>query len=85
MYKLNSLNQVLLFMMKKNKFYRGSTNTEVVLAGTLKQPEDASYVEFLTTSSVEFIWRCKSKMNILTVIHGNDIVLILLLASFDYF
>lgn len=45
---------------EQTDFYRDSTNTEVVRAGTLKQPEVASYVEFLIMS-VEFIWRCKSE------------------------
>ncbi|KAL5733586.1 hypothetical protein ACOSQ2_033278 [Xanthoceras sorbifolium] len=32
---------------------RGSANTDVVLAGTVKHPEDVSYDEDLTTSSTD--------------------------------
>lgn len=35
--------------------FRGSTNTAVVLEGSLKHPDDGSYVEFFTKFSVDII------------------------------
>lgn len=46
-----------LFCYKGNKFqpFRDSTKTAVVLAGTVKPPEKASYSDFLTNSSPDII------------------------------
>lgn len=43
----------LISQTLKSQIYRGSTNTDVVLGGTVKHPEDPSYVELLTSSSVD--------------------------------
>lgn len=37
----------------KGQIFLGSTNTDVVLVGMVKHPEDASKLELFTTSSVD--------------------------------
>lgn len=51
--EMNSEIPQLISQTLKYQIYRGSTNTDVVLGGTVKHPEDPSYVELLTSSSVD--------------------------------